>query len=121
MHAHNMQGADERTFNMLTELRRRMPEGGLSLAGFKAMLREQCAIMLLDHDAAVAAIPGMLPDDPALRARFTATLRQVLEALGPLSAEDEARLGEIAALLGRPTPANDSAPRPSARPRRKAR
>lgn len=121
MHAHNMQGADERTFNMLTELRRRMPEGGLSLADFKAMLRDQCAMMLLDHETAVAAIPTMLPDDPELRARFVATLRQVLEALGPLSAEDEARLGEIAALLGHRRPANDSAPRPASRQRRKAR
>jgi hypothetical protein len=121
MHAHNMQGADERTFAVLTELRRKMPGGGMPLAAFKAMLRDQCAMMLLDREAALEAIPAMLPDDPELRARFVATLRQVIEALGPLSAEDEARLAEIAALVGQRTPANDATPRPAAKQRRKAR
>lgn len=117
MHVRNMQGADERSFAVMQTLRDRLPEGPLSLAAFKTMLREQLAIMLLDRSAAIAAIPAMLPDDPARRERLLANLRLVAEATGPLDETAEARLAEIAALIGVGRAANDA----DAKPRRRTR
>nr|MCU0987752.1 DUF3141 domain-containing protein [Acetobacteraceae bacterium] len=108
MHVRNMQGADERSFAVVESLRDRLPEGPLSLAAFKATLREQLAIMLLDHEAAIAAIPAMLPEDPARRDRLVAGIRLVAEATGPLDETAEARLAEIATLIGVGRAANDT-------------
>lgn len=110
MHVRNMQAADERSFAVMEMLRGRLPEGPISLVAFKAMLREQCAIMLLDRAAAVAALPRMLPEDPERRARLLAGIRLVAEATGPLDEAAETRLAEIAALIGVGRAANDSAP-----------
>jgi hypothetical protein len=123
MHVRNMQGADERSFAMMETLRDRLPEGPISLAAFKTMLRDQCALMLLDRPAAVAAIPALLPDDPDRRARLIESIRLVAEATGPLDAAAEARLAEIAALIGLGRAANDAGPKQSSTPktRRRAR
>jgi protein-disulfide isomerase-like protein with CxxC motif len=108
---------------MMETLRGRLPEGPISLAAFKAMLRDQCALMLLDRPAAVAAIPALLPDDPDRRARLIESIRLVAEATGPLDAAAEARLAEIAALIGLGRAANDAGPKSSSTPktRRRAR
>ncbi len=56
-------GADERAFNELRQIR--AEHGGLTLAEFKQMLREQFFSLLLDRDGALAAIP----EDAARRSR----------------------------------------------------
>ncbi len=117
MHVRNMQGADERSFAVMETLRDRLPEGPMSLAAFKAMLRDQCAIMILDRQAAVAAIPALLPEDPARRDRLVAGIRLVAEATGPLDEASEARLAEIATLIGVGRAANDAPPRQRRRAR----
>ncbi|WP_291299148.1 DUF3141 domain-containing protein [Elioraea sp.] len=126
MHVRDMAGADERSFAVLEALRGRLPEGPMSLAAFKAMLRDQCALMVLDRKAALAAMPAMVPEDAARRQRMLEGIRMVAEATGPLDATAEARLAEIAALLGPPAPANERAaandrgtPRSAVKARRK--
>ena len=54
-------GIDERAFNVLREIRSK--EEALTLDEFKQVLREQFFSLLLDQDAALAAIPRMLPAD----------------------------------------------------------
>lgn len=117
MHVRDMQGADERSFAQMETLRDSLPEGRISLAAFKAMLREQCALMLFDRAAAIAAIPSLLPEDAARRERLVAALRLVAEATGPLEEAAEARLAEIAALVGVGRPANDAGEKPKRRAR----
>jgi hypothetical protein len=117
MHVRNMQGADERSFAVMETLRGRLPEGPISLVAFKEMLREQLAIMLLDRAAAIAAIPAMLPEDPARRDRLLGGIRLVAEATGPLDDAAEARLAEIAALIGVGRAANDADPKQKRRAR----
>lgn len=110
MHVRDMAGADERSFAVLEALRERLPEGPMSLATFKTMLRDQAALMQLDRAGALAAIPAMLPDDAARRARILSNVRLVAEATGPLDDDAEARMADLVSLLGVPPPANDRAP-----------
>ena len=87
---------DERGFELLRRLR--VAHSQMSLAAFKALVREQFNMLLLDPDKALAAIPDMLPPDPALRQRALQLIRQVLEACGaPM--QDNARLKEVARLF----------------------
>jgi hypothetical protein len=72
----------------------------MSLADFKAMVREQFLMLLVDRDAAVAAIPRLIPDDGDARRRLMGLLQQVLSARGPIVGEVAARLQEVAGLLG---------------------
>ena len=53
-------GVDERAFNELRQIRAQHEH--LTLEEFKGLLREQFFALLLDRDAALAAIPKMLPD-----------------------------------------------------------
>ena len=53
---------DERSFELARRLREE--HGDMSVADFKALVREQFNILLIDKEAALAAIPSMLPSDP---------------------------------------------------------
>ena len=72
----------------------------LSLAGFKALLREQFFMLLIDPAGAMKALPSLLPDDPDLRERAFRLLEQVVHARGPLPEEAEDRLFRIAEMFG---------------------
>jgi hypothetical protein len=89
---------DERGFEALRRIREAHPD--LSLAAFKSLVREQFTILHIDEDAALAAIPSMLPADADTRAEAFGLIRQVLGATGPLSAEDSARLTQVGRLFG---------------------
>src|SRR5262249_53371246 len=54
----------------------------LTLAEFKAMVREQYLMLLIDAEAALAAIPALLPEDADERRKGVAALRQILAARG---------------------------------------
>lgn len=90
---------DARGFEMLRRLR--TAHSQMTLAEFKAMVREQFNILLIDREKALAAIPEMLPPDPAVRQRALHLIRQVLEARGART-EDNERLKEIARLFAGP-------------------
>lgn len=74
--------------------------GPLPIEAFKALVRTQFFLIVLDEKAALAAIPGLLPSDPEERRAAFAALREVVEAAGPLTPDLEARLAEMARLFG---------------------
>jgi hypothetical protein len=90
-------GVDERAFS---ELRRiRDEHKGMSLAEFKQMLREQFFALLLDREAALAAIPKMLPQDVNARAEMVKAIRSVASAASELTGERAERLTQIEKLF----------------------
>jgi hypothetical protein len=70
-----------------------------TLAEFKAMVREQYFMLLIDPEAAFAALPELLPD-PSLRRETLAAVRGVLSAAGEISGEVAERLDRLARVLG---------------------
>ena len=89
---------DERGFE--TARRIRQSHGDIPLADFKALVREQFYMLLVDENAALAAIPSMLPSAPEKRASAFDVIKQVLDARGELSSEDKERLQKVAQLFG---------------------
>jgi hypothetical protein len=89
---------DERGFETVRRLRNRY--GDMPLLEFKALMRDQFAMLLIDEKAALAAIPSLLPSDAALCSEGLNAIRQVMAACGETSAEDEKRLSEIGRLFG---------------------
>jgi len=88
---------DERGFEAVRRIRH--AHGDLPLADFKALVRDQFNMLLIDREAALAAIPSMLPADTESRVAAFDLIRQVLGARGEFSAEDRDRLREIARLF----------------------
>jgi hypothetical protein len=107
------EGVDERAFNELREIR--SENQGLTLQAFKQVVREQFFSLLLDRDAALAAIPKMLPADAASRKRILQVLRRTAEAAGEVSGEKARRLEQIEKLFGGAAPQLKPAPRKAAR------
>jgi len=91
-------GADERAFNVLRQIRG--THGSLDPAQFKQILREQFFALLLDREAALAAIPTMLPADAAARAKILETVRRIVSAAGDLGEERAGRLAQVEKLFG---------------------
>jgi Protein of unknown function (DUF3141) len=90
-------GVDERAFNELRRLR--AEHGDMTLQEFKEVLREQFFALLLDRDAALAAIPTMLPSDAAERAELLGVIRAVATAPGELTGERAERFQQIEQLF----------------------
>jgi hypothetical protein len=65
------------------------------LPEFKALLREQFFMLLIDEEAALAAIAELLPDDAAARAEALRLLEGVLTAPGSLPEGAQQRLERI--------------------------
>ena len=92
--------ADERGFESARRIRvahdrvRQMP-----LAEFKAMVREQFFMLLIDEDAALATLPDLLPEDIEERRAAFALVREVVEARGALPEEGARRLAQISELF----------------------
>jgi len=91
-------GADERAFAVLRQIRG--SHGNLTLGQFKQIVREQFFALLLDREAALAAIPSMLPADDAARAKMLETIRRIVTAAGELNDERTARLAQVERLFG---------------------
>jgi len=72
----------------------------LTLAEFKAMVRKQFFLLLIDEEAAIAALPKLLPASPEARRTAFHWLRQVLSARGDIAGEVAARLRRIAGCFG---------------------
>jgi hypothetical protein len=72
----------------------------MPLSEFKALVREQFAMLLIDQQGALAALPSLLPPDAESRSEAFDAVKQVMEARGETSAEDEKRLSEIGRLYG---------------------
>jgi hypothetical protein len=89
---------DERGFAMVRRIRE--ANSDVPLSTFKAKLREQFYMLLIDAERSLTAIPSMLPEDPGLRQRAFELIVQVLSARVELSAEDRQRLQHVAELFG---------------------
>jgi len=112
-------GVDERAFNELRQIR--AENHGMSLEEFKRTLREQFFSLLIDQDAALAAIPSMLPDDAALRAKALEAIQRIVKATGAATGERAERLARIEKIFGAPAQKKKPAPAPRKAPRSAAK
>ncbi|MET3133402.1 pimeloyl-ACP methyl ester carboxylesterase [Oxalobacteraceae bacterium GrIS 1.11] len=100
-YVHRLRGvADERRFNLALKLHQPDSTGGMNIEAFRQVVRQQARLMLLDQDAALAALPQLLaraaPD--AIRAAARA-LEQMLAMPLPPSAGERASLARMLALF----------------------
>jgi hypothetical protein len=104
---------DERGFELVRRMRAAQQDlPPISLAAFKALVREQFLMLLIDQEAAVAAIPSMLPAEIDLRLKAIDVIKEVLTARrSELSTEDTHRMARIAGLFGIDRTAPQSPPR----------
>jgi len=91
---------DERSVEALRRLQPAPGRARMTLSEFKAMVREQYFMLLIDPEAALAAIPALLPSDAETRRKGLATLREVLRVAGELTGEAAHRMQRIAGLFG---------------------
>jgi pimeloyl-ACP methyl ester carboxylesterase len=90
---------DERGFEALRRIRERYTD--ITLTEFKAIVREQFYMLLLDTEGALSAIPSMLPPDPEIRQKALDMIGNVLSARGELSSDDRERLEQVGRLFGK--------------------
>jgi pimeloyl-ACP methyl ester carboxylesterase len=91
---------DERGFEAIRRMRSiRLGAKRPTLADFKRMVHDQYFVLLLDPEAAVAAIPVLIPHSESRRTAVAA-VREVLSASGEIAGEVAERLERIAGLLG---------------------
>ena len=90
---------DERGFEALQRIREKYTD--LTLTKFKAIVREQFYMLLLDTEGALSAIPSMLPAEPENRQKAFDLVKEVLSARGELSADDRERLQRVSRLFGK--------------------
>jgi hypothetical protein len=91
---------DERSLEALRSLRRNDAGARLTLSDFKMLVREQFFMLLLDQEAALAAIPKLLPDNAGQRLAAFSAIREVLSASAAISGEVAKRLARVASLFG---------------------
>ncbi|WP_065755660.1 DUF3141 domain-containing protein [Bradyrhizobium paxllaeri] len=91
---------DERSLEALRRLRRADESARLTLAEFKTLVREQFFMLLIDRDAALAAIPKLLPNHKDERRKTFAAIQEVLSASAEISGEVAKRLKQVAGLFG---------------------
>ena len=92
---------DERAFEVIRRIRATAPGAQqLTLPAFKALLREQYFMLLIDEAAALAAIPGLLPEALDERRAAFALLTSVVEARGVLVPATAERLARMASVFG---------------------
>jgi hypothetical protein len=89
---------DERGFEAVRRIRRAHDD--MPLPAFKALVREQFYILLVDTEAALAAIPSMLPPDADMRRKGFDLIKQALSARGAFSDEDNKRMQRIGRAFG---------------------
>ena len=91
--------ADERSFRMLQKLRDEHAHD-MTLAQFKETIRAQFLLVLMDPEAAVRTLPGLLEGREADAPRLFAVREEVLAVGGPMIEESERRFERIAAVFG---------------------
>jgi hypothetical protein len=84
---------DERGFEVIRRLRQSQTgSSGLSLSEFKQIVRRQFLMLKINEEAAMAALPDLLPEDSAPRRATIDTIRHILEGTGPLEGEVAERM-----------------------------
>jgi pimeloyl-ACP methyl ester carboxylesterase len=94
------QYVDERGFELIRKMRLATTDHQkLTLSQFKAMVREQFFMLLIDQEAALAAIPALLPPTAEERQAALAAIRDVISASGEPVGEAADRLKRIIKLF----------------------
>jgi hypothetical protein len=93
---------DTRGFRMAERLREEyfadeLP--GLAPAERREFVKEQCFMLLLDEEGALAALPKLLPSEEVRRSALAAA-RRVLSAVGKLTPARKAGLNRVMEILG---------------------
>jgi len=91
---------DERSLEALRRVRRDDSGSRLTLPQFKMLVREQFFMLLLEPEAALAAIPKLLPESAEQRRAGFAAIREILAASAEISGETARRPKRIAELFG---------------------
>jgi hypothetical protein len=91
---------DERSLEALRRARAGDAGSRLTLAQFKAIVREQFFMLLLEPEASLAAIPKLLPPSEDERRAGLAAIRDVLSASAEISGETAKRLDRVTQLFG---------------------
>jgi hypothetical protein len=93
---------DERAFEAIRRIRAARPAGEpVPLAEFKAMVRDQFLMLLIDEKAAVASLPDLLAAvDPELRRKAFGVMRDVLSVREEISGAVAERLRQAAPWFG---------------------
>lgn len=86
---------DERGFELIRQIRARR-DSNLPLSEFKSLVRQQFFLLLIDENAALEAIPAMLPEDGDERKEALAEMKKLLGARGEPPAEVVKRFERIA-------------------------
>ncbi len=94
------QYVDERGFELIRKMRLVSTDHQkLTLSQFKAMVREQFFMLLIDQEAALAAIPALLPPGAEERQAALAAIRDVISASGEPVGEAADRMKRIIKLF----------------------
>lgn len=88
---------DARSFEVLRRTLDAHPDIGL--ARYKAVVRQQWAMLTIDQEAALKSLPRLLPADGDARCRLLEEIRAIRTASGELEGEAERRLHEIESLF----------------------
>ena len=91
--------ADERAFAVIRKIRREQ-EHALPLPAFKALVREQFLMLLLDEERAIATLPELIRGHETEARGLVTMIEQVARARGDLGEEVEARLRRIGEVFG---------------------
>jgi pimeloyl-ACP methyl ester carboxylesterase len=91
---------DERSLEALRRLRQSDESKRITLSEFKMLVREQFFMLLLDQEAALAAISRLLPKSMDARRKAFAAIQEVLSASAEISGEVARRLKQVASLFG---------------------
>jgi hypothetical protein len=95
------ESVDERGFETVRKVRHAGQDlPAVPIMDFKKLVREQYFMLLIDQDAAVAAIPAMLPADLETRAKALDLISVLLQSRGVLPPEGQARLLRITRMFG---------------------
>lgn len=103
---------DERPYRLLKRLLETLPAADRpTLAQLKAAAVRQAFVLMLDADAAIEALPALMPD-PQERRRALDSVREIASAKGRLSPTQQARLEKLEAIVGSGVAPSNPKPRP---------
>jgi len=99
---------DERAFELVRRIRAAFDDTArLPLAEFKALVREQYFMLLIDENETLEAIPSLLPTRAEDRRKGLAILREVVGARGKAEGESAKRLDRVVALFNVKRPGSE--------------
>jgi pimeloyl-ACP methyl ester carboxylesterase len=120
--AKGQKSVDARSFEVLRRILKEHPE--ITLARYKAVVRQQWAMLTIDEVAALRALPKLLPADATKRRAMFEGIRHIRTAAGELEGEAKRRLEEVRRIFdieARPAAAPPKARRVPRKPQQRRR